>query len=298
MLKRKHLPYKKRTCREYATPEERKQAQREAQKRYRDAHREKLREKSRKYEAENRDNRRLKDKQYDAEHREERKQKARDRRVNFPERTREIEKRSRELNAVARRLQHMKYSAKRRDIPVKIGDDDFTQLFITKPCHYCGHSSTLNGADRVDSNGIYELSNCVPCCRMCNLMKRRMHVDTFIRACKHIEKWIRHKQPCIDSKNAKRKRDLMDRYDYWKKGADKRDIEWKLTMEEFKCITSMHCVFCGYNNGYTGIDRWDNSGDYTMENCEPACSRCNMMKSVFDGHAFIEKCLQIVDNLE
>jgi 5-methylcytosine-specific restriction endonuclease McrA len=38
---------------------------------------------------------------------------------------------------------------------------------------------TYNGIDRVDSSVGYVLSNCVPCCRVCNVAKSDMSSDAF-----------------------------------------------------------------------------------------------------------------------
>jgi 5-methylcytosine-specific restriction endonuclease McrA len=80
-----------------------------------------------------------------------------------------------------------------------IGKDDFAKLIQTQ-CNYCGAglSNTVvrdrgrernipapertlhyNGLDRLDSNGIYELTNVVPCCVVCNRAKNVMPMDEF-----------------------------------------------------------------------------------------------------------------------
>ncbi|AGE57955.1 hypothetical protein PBCVNW6652_293R [Paramecium bursaria Chlorella virus NW665.2] len=50
-------------------------------------------------------------------------------------------------------------------------------------CKYCQRSTTTthcNGIDRVEPKVGYILSNCVPCCRDCNIMKASFSVDEFI----------------------------------------------------------------------------------------------------------------------
>lgn len=68
-------------------------------------------------------------------------------------------------------------------------------------CHYCGRppqqrqSSTapkdmvVNGIDRIDSKIGYNISNCVPCCEVCNRMKMAISYEDFIR---HILKIASH----------------------------------------------------------------------------------------------------------
>ena len=59
-------------------------------------------------------------------------------------------------------------------------------------CKYCIRSATTdhhNGIDRVESNIGYILSNCIPCCRDCNMMKKSYSVNDFLNQCiKIVEK--------------------------------------------------------------------------------------------------------------
>jgi hypothetical protein len=84
-------------------------------------------------------------------------------------------------------------------IPLTIDKNCFAHLIRTQ-CYYCGAGLTnyyrckqgrkrdrgapektlnYNGLDRVDSGGIYELSNVVPCCCHCNRAKQQMSIDYF-----------------------------------------------------------------------------------------------------------------------
>lgn len=75
--------------------------------------------------------------------------------------------------------------------------------------------------------------------------------------------------------------------------AKKRELEFTLTKEQFKHLTTQNCLYCGAEpsrekthknaNGsytYNGIDRVDNSQGYTAANCVPCCRSCNVAKSV------------------
>jgi 5-methylcytosine-specific restriction endonuclease McrA len=74
-------------------------------------------------------------------------------------------------------------------------------------------------------------------------------------------------------------------------------IEFNLTNEEFRSITSKNCAYCGVQplqispvparralkkvNGYyhyNGIDRLNSSLGYTISNCVPCCEICNKAK--------------------
>ncbi len=90
--------------------------------------------------------------------------------------------------------------------------------------------------------------------------------------------------------------DMYSRYKY--RAQKILDLDFSLTKEEFKTITSSNCYFCGvqptasfnkaatknrpnlYNGSYihNGIDRVDSSKGYTLENSIPACEICNKAK--------------------
>ena len=78
--------------------------------------------------------------------------------------------------------------AKKRKHNFALSLEEFESV-VSRPCKYCGEfsylSEKMNGVDRIDSTLGYILSNCVPCCSMCNRMKFTYSVDEFIS---HIHK--------------------------------------------------------------------------------------------------------------
>lgn len=90
-----------------------------------------------------------------------------------------------------------------RNITWCLPPEVFSEM-ITQPCAYCGDtpqyepslalrhwngSQRLNGVDRLDSKQAYAVDNTVPCCRICNYMKRNYSVEFFV---KHISKLYLH----------------------------------------------------------------------------------------------------------
>jgi len=55
-------------------------------------------------------------------------------------------------------------------------------------CIYCGENVKGRGFDRVDNNKGYTIDNIVPCCGLCNWMKKDLTVEDFIEHCKKIIK--------------------------------------------------------------------------------------------------------------
>lgn len=66
------------------------------------------------------------------------------------------------------------------------------KILITSDCSYCGgkvEGDKYNGIDRMDSSIGYEMSNSVPCCYSCNIMKSDLEVSEFK---KHILKIVNY----------------------------------------------------------------------------------------------------------
>ncbi|GAQ90994.1 hypothetical protein KFL_007120010, partial [Klebsormidium nitens] len=56
------------------------------------------------------------------------------------------------------------------------------------------------------------------------------------------------------------------------------------------------CFFCGEahtNEKPLGVHRLDTSGDWTVDNCVPACTLCWNMKRKVDAKTFVERCAHI-----
>lgn len=96
-----------------------------------------------------------------------------------------------------------KRNAKTRNLEFTLSFGQFMEI-IQSPCRYCGEALTslrktdwntpnfnYTGIDRVDSHKGYTPDNCVPCCAVCNWMKRDMPVEEFYRKITRIHQhWI------------------------------------------------------------------------------------------------------------
>ena len=94
---------------------------------------------------------------------------------------------------------------------------------------------------------------------------------------------------------------------FYTRNAEKRCLDWKLTSNQVKELTSKNCFYCGKSpstklekymslNGqytYNGIDRLDNLKGYTYDNCVSCCQNCNRAKKDFS----IEWMIKILSRL-
>lgn len=90
-------------------------------------------------------------------------------------------------------------------------------------------------------------------------------------------------------------------------GAATRNLEFTITLEEFRFLIAQNCVYCGsgpsniYLRGrenslhYNGLDRIDSSKGYTIENSASCCKFCNLFKSDMTKEDFINHVHKISD---
>ncbi len=93
-------------------------------------------------------------------------------------------------------------------------------------------------------------------------------------------------------------------YSRYIKGANIRSLNFELSENDFKTITSQNCHYCGIEPKkiskskfsiftYNGIDRKINNKGYTIDNCLPCCTLCNKAKRDLDYNIFVEWINQI-----
>lgn len=92
----------------------------------------------------------------------------------------------------------------------------------------------------------------------------------------------------------------------YKTNARERGLEWALTDDEFRELTSSPCFFTNRlpsresraDSGeiylYNGIDRLDNTKGYVPGNCVPCCKEVNIAKSTLGVEEFLKIASEIV----
>jgi len=89
-------------------------------------------------------------------------------------------------------------NAKARGFSFGLTKEQFLHL-VTGKCHWCGAEPAnvcamafdalkYNGVDRVDSTLGYTSKNCVPCCSLCNWMKKDLSKEEFLEHVRRISK--------------------------------------------------------------------------------------------------------------
>jgi hypothetical protein len=183
---------------------------------------------------------------------------------------------------------------------------DFENL-ISRSCYYCGFFSSTRpvSIDRMDNNKGYLPSNCIPSCRVCNMMKGGQHPIEFLDKIEAIHHYVTTRTPIKQEKIHTWKHSYLSirprlSYKRYEASTKERNMEFHLTEKEYIDLLKGDCYLCGLPNGNgheNGIDRMTASiRAYEMSNCRSCCGHCNVMKKELTYEEFTEKCKQIQDH--
>lgn len=199
------------------------------------------------------------------------------------------------------RLKSIKYTAQDKGINFNISDE-YAIKVVTSRCMYCNgkNKDSVNGIDRIDSNKGYTYDNTVSCCSHCNVcVKNTTDVLTMLNKIEH----ILHHNKLIDNGSYQWEyclNNIIKRsYSYYQISAQKRNKEFSLTWEEIQNIIKNPCYICGKNYEdsvhYNGIDRFDNSLGYILENSKSCCGHCNIIKGSMKYDDLLQKIKRIYE---
>lgn len=194
--------------------------------------------------------------------------------------------------SVSYRICALKHSAKKRSISLELTDERLEAL-MSNECFFCSSlcvHETLNGVDRLDSSVGYTFENSVPCCSVCNYMKKCLDPLTFVKRCIQISSlgvnfdtiWKNYKGTP---------------FGMYKKRAETLNIDFTLSKDDFDCLRTKNCHYCRRpcvkDVHINGIDRLDNSIGYVIENCVSCCGDCNYAKEARTLYEFLDQCRKV-----
>lgn len=185
-----------------------------------------------------------------------------------------------------------------KNLKFEIDFEEYVKI-VENNCYYCGalQEKGFNGIDRKNQAFGYELDNYVSCCKMCNYMKGSTHENIFIKRVEHILTY----QNLIDGylfpdSFASHMGSCFSQY---KNRANKKQLDFELTQEEYNDIIIKECFMCGKRNDTAhknGIDRFDNNKGYILDNLNSCCGECNYMKKNYNFEDVINKFMLIYKN--
>lgn len=105
----------------------------------------------------------------------------------------------------------------------------------------------------------------------------------------------------VKQRQIRMKESLKGRYGTYRLHASERGLTFDLTLEEFSTITSQKCHYCNeftINKNYCGVDRVRNNEGYSLTNCVPCCTMCNLMKHTHNQQEWIEHMKKVLNNIK
>lgn len=89
------------------------------------------------------------------------------------------------------------------------------------------------------------------------------------------------------------------KYDNMINNAKTRNLDCPITREEFYQLSVQPCYYCGLNDdSVRGLDRFDNSIGYRLDNVVPCCKHCNVAKNALSYEDFTNLVKRIYENLD
>lgn len=146
--------------------------------------------------------------------------------------------------------------------------------------------------DLTTPNRIYFNCKCLNCNRQLRVRNDGI-LDNRVGCSKCLGEW-RGRNFKIKNSNLLPK-DIRHKYIHFKCNALNRNINFFLTKEQTEHLCEQPCFYCGKER-CLGIDRVDNSKDYTTENCVPCCGCCNRMKMDLSPQFFMQQIEKIYNN--
>jgi len=121
-------------------------------------------------------------------------------------------------------------------------------------------------------------------CKVCRERSRKYMHEHYL---KHHEQYL--------GREYKRRNTIGGKFYYDTANAKRRIISWGLSIDQAASFYTQPCHYCGGepNGNLNGIDRQDNNKGYTIENCVPCCTTCNVAKQQMLPDEFIWHCNKV-----
>jgi len=128
----------------------------------------------------------------------------------------------------------------------------------------------------------------------------RVGIDEYLKQNAENAKNWRDNNPDKVQQNNEAKINSYDlQYNVYKRSAELKQLDFDITLEEFKEIVNQPCKYCGVirDRGtaqFNGIDRDDSGIGYLNGNCVSCCTMCNYIKKTLNGIIFIKRVEHIL----
>lgn len=108
-------------------------------------------------------------------------------------------------------------------------------------------------------------------------------------------RYVKFKYEILSKNKQWRSQSVKGQYLTCKRGAMIRNLDFKISLEEFSSMIGRNCRYCGDILDRPKIDRLDNEVGYISENIVPCCTTCNRMKWTHTEEGFYKQLKKILN---
>ena len=116
------------------------------------------------------------------------------------------------------------------------------------------------------------------------------------------KKWRDANPEKCEKSNKERSENINYHFVTYKRSAETKQLDFKLTKGDFIEMVESECHYCGIiqEKGFNGVDRLDSDSNkgYIMSNCVSCCEMCNFMKGCLGPTIFINRIEHITTHLK
>jgi len=112
------------------------------------------------------------------------------------------------------------------------------------------------------------------------------------------KKWRENNPAKVKEINQNKNNNILWHYKSYKNDANKKNIEFNLTEEQFVELCKMPCYYCDViqDKEFNGLDKKITTNGYNVDNCVSCCRMCNFMKGGVSDVVFINRMEHILTN--
>jgi hypothetical protein len=190
---------------------------------------------------------------------------------------------------------------------------------ITKTCSKCRETNKIRDAkrDKTHRNEVARKNESKPerkqvkqawneanhdkvVLKLMNYRQRKIEhvgIDQYLKEnAEQASKWRENNKEKVDVLNKLRKQSKKIQYGVYKRCANTKNLDFKLSFEQYKSLVDQKCYYCNgtEEKGFNGIDRNDQTKGYTIDNCLPCCTMCNYIKGSLHSSGFIKRIEHIL----
>lgn len=193
------------------------------------------------------------------------------------------------------KIRYYKSRVKKIRILWTLHDDYVSNLFQSK-CFYCDADPDMyfNNLDRININCDFTNDNVVSACFKCACIKGCIDIDVFFKRCEHILTNL--KLINGDLHNDVYNKTISMTHAGYQNYAQRKHIHFNITEDDFNNIVIKNCYLCGtptHNSHLNGINLFDPTQGYTINNCRSCCETCDKMKNTYSYDEFVNTLMCI-----